>query len=235
MKELTIKMLIFAILGFFSASCSLFQYVEKDSSPKYVQKNDLSYSSHHIKKQLKRKTTMAGGQYEISLWPYTYSYITSLTREISSLRSLQSSESQKLFDRLEKNLLKNKTCFQFNYNVERFEEVKNIESWELVLNLQDTKLELKWKNDEIEKPLKSHVVRSQGELPTWSQRAIGCVDQSLELEKGFSVVVRPKFVQWPFSSSTELEWIFDEIITNEKGKKVIKKKKKKTYQNYRGY
>ena len=235
------KIILSICLIFVLSSCSTLKKDIIDYSESYITGVGAeSLSSEEIRKNLKRNTTMAGGNYGVEAYPISKAYINSYIKEISAARSSSPSEVKSLSKRLNEKFINNKACIDININIKEFERVNKLENWRIeLIDSKNISYSLKWlpeppSNTSLPKPISSQRNTYHGKETMWFLAGQACTEAIIELRKGFKVVFKPSFVQWPFASQDKIEWSFDytEIID---GKKVFKEKKKKKVEGYRGW
>ncbi|MCF8059050.1 MAG: hypothetical protein K9K67_07125 [Bacteriovoracaceae bacterium] len=224
-------------LLFSLVSCAFFTRNPKDRTFEFLTGKGVEAASpEQFEKALARTTYMAGGNYQISAFPYTESYLKSLAKNHTHTRGLTPIESQKYLKSLQEKFSEGKTCFKFRYEVLRFNQSAELKNWQIIL-LDKTNQEfpLTWRNGDLEKaPVMTRVLRSGDNLEQWLGDGVACTNAEPHLNSGFGLKVKPSYVQFPFDSTAEIYWEFPEIkIVN--GKEVQVEKKKKAFKSYRGW
>ncbi|MFT6068380.1 MAG: hypothetical protein ACJAT2_000147 [Bacteriovoracaceae bacterium] len=223
------------------SSCSTFKKDEIDYSESYITGvGTESISSEDIRINLTRKTTMAGGNYSISAYPISRAYINAHAKELSAGKSLTKSEANKVKRQLDEKYLNDKACIDINLTIKEFQRVNNLENWRVTLfDSSNRAYSLKWLKEPpleiaLPRPISSHRSTYHGKETMWFLAGQACADANIEMKKGFKLVFKPSFVQWPFEGDQRLTWSFNysEIID---GKKVLKLKKKRKVEGYRGW
>lgn len=238
MKTLNTSLLLFFVL---LSSCSAFGPRVIDYSDSYVTGlGSEALTSEEIKINLSRSISMAGGNYKISVYPITISYINSLSRETSEVKGLRKKTSKQFKKKLYKRFLDNKVCLNLEILVTEFKEVSKLESWKLsLIDSNNIAYALAWLPESRSfsgLPATVTSMRSSyhGKEEIWSMVGQACAKAEVTMKKGFKVIFTPSFVQWPFPDEVTEEWSFNytEII---KGKEVFRKKKERKVEGYRGW
>lgn len=197
-------------------------------------------TSEDIRKNLIRKTSMAGGNYILNAFPISKAYINSYAKEVSAGRNFNPNQVKNLKKELKEKFLNSKSCVEVNITVKEFEKVNKLENWRLsLIDSRNSSFSLKWLpkpplNISLPETISSQRNTYHGKETMWFLTGSACTNSIIEMRKGFKLVFTPSFVQWPFESKETIEWSFDysEIVD---GKKVFKKKKEKKKQGYRGW
>ena len=131
----------------------------------------------------------------------------------------------------------NKTCVHFEYQVIKHKKVKELNSWKLSFKDREGQTyPITWKDKPLfSMPALTKIQRSGNSLEQWLYEGTGCTDADLPLENEFAVNVKPAFVQWPFPKMKDVWWEFDRIQQTSDGKEEVIKKKKRSFQKYRGW
>lgn len=232
MKKITFSCLI---LPFFVLSCGTSSTKIPDTTYKFINNEKMdklinSVSPAEVEKVLSREIYMAGGNYHISAFPYTHSYIEALSNEQARLKGLNSKEKEKFSRHLNQSLVKNKLCFNFKYSVLRFNQVSRLKSWKIFFfDNAGNEYPLSWKQDSMEKaPIVTFVQQSGDKLEKWLGDGVACTTANITLSSGFSLKVIPQYVQFPFDSYAQLYWDYSE------GEQAPGKKQR-GFKSYRGY
>lgn len=223
------------------SSCSTFKESPIDYSESYITGVGAEeIPSEPIRKNLTRKITMAGGNYGIKIFPISKAYINSYARELSAGRNFTSSQVKNLSEKLNNKFINNKACMDINITVKEFEKVNKLENWRVTLiDSKNMAYSLKWlaeppSNISLPRAIGSQRNTYHGKETMWFLAGQACAIADLELRKGFKLILKPSFVQWPFNKKVQMEWTFNYIEIVD-GKKVMKKKKEKKKQGYRGW
>lgn len=234
----TLNLLLCLIL---LTSCSVFQKREIDYSESFITGlGTEKLTSEAIKKNLLRSISMAGGSYQISSFPISTAYLNSYSREQAEVKGLSKRNSTRLKKNLEKRFLNRKACIETQITVKEFEKVNKLSEWDITLiDSNNIAYKLEWLT---ESPSSSQVPPTvtttrhsyHGKEKMWSLQGQACAVAEVEMKKGFKIIFKPSFVQWPFSDKIEEEWSFNytQIV---QGKKVLKKKKERKKEGYRGW
>jgi hypothetical protein len=224
------------------SSCSTFKGGDSiDYSESYVTGQGTEFiSSEVIRKNLLREKTMAGGNYDLKVFPITKAYINSFRKEFAAGRNFTTSQTKRLFKSLNEKYITSKACMDVNITIKEFEKVNKLENWKLTLiDSKNIVYSLRWlpeapSNISLPMAIGSQRNTYHGKETMWFLAGRACASADLELRKGFKLVFRPSFVQWPFEDEQKIAWSFNytEIID---GKKVLKKKKEKKKEGYRGW
>lgn len=193
-------------------------------------------SSKQIKKVLMKEDSMAGGNYQIKLFPITDRMVKAYYKELAFKNGFNEREKERLWKELSEEYLNDKTCLHFEYEVVKFKKVKDLKSWNLeFLDFNKQNYPITWKDKPLfSMPAMTKIRRSGNLVEQWLYEGTGCTDTIIPLEKEFGVKITPAYVQWPFPSSKEFWWEFDRKENNY-GKEEVIKKKKRSFQNYRGW
>jgi hypothetical protein len=127
-----------------------------------------------------------------------------------------------------------------NITIKEFEAVNKLEKWRVTLiDSKNRAYSLKWlaeppSNISLPKAIGSQRNTYHGPETMWFLAGKACASSDAELRRGFKLVFKPSFVQWPFNQEHTIMWSFNytEIID---GKKVLKKKIEKKKEGYRGW
>ncbi len=233
------KTLILAAL-FFLSSCSFFSsHKSQDRTYSYLTgKGLVNPTTQEIKQALVRESSMAGGNYQISAYPYTHTLIEAMVREAAQQRGLNSEQQKEMKTSLENLYLIDKTCFHFAYEVLRFKLSSRLENWKLfVVDKAEQEYTTTWNAPDLVKaPILSRKIVSGDKLEKWQSSGVACTPATLKLTSGFSVKVAPEFVQFPFPKSVRVYWDFPEIeIVDGQAQEVPTEKKKRNHRSYRGW
>lgn len=219
------------------SSCAFFKPIPDDQTYQYITgKNVENASPSQFEKALTRSRSMAGGNYIVKAFPFTDSYLEALVRQQSRQRGLTSIEENKVLKKLKSEYTKDKTCFQFRYEVLRYDQSSRLENWKLsLLDSKDEEFPLTWQESDLERaPVMTRVLRSGDKLEQWLGDGVACTFAKVKLNSGFGLKVQPNYVQFPFDSVAKIYWEFPEIkVIN--GKEVKVEKQKKSYKSYRGW
>jgi hypothetical protein len=219
------------------SSCSFFSPNPKDRTYSYLTGKGLKNpTTDEIKTALLRNSSMSGGNYQFNAFPYTYTLIDAMVRETTQLRGLTKDQQQTLKDSLEEKYLLDKTCFNFSYEVTRFEQSSRLQDWSLaIVDKEDQEFATQWSDEDLKKkPVVSKRNVAGDKLNKWLSSGVACTQASPKLASGFGIKVTPKFVQFPFDKSAKLFWEFPEIkIVDGQAQEV--EGKKKSFRSYRGW
>ncbi len=223
------------------SSCSTLKQDEVDYSESYITGvGTESLSSEDIRVNLTRKKTMAGGNYALSAYPISRAYLDAHAKELSAGRSLTASQAKRFEKKLNEKYMNNKVCVDINITIKEFERVNNLKNWRVtLLDSGNRAYTLKWLTEPpldiaLPAPISSQRFTYHGKETMWFLAGQACADAIIEMKKGFKLVFKPSFVQWPFEADEKLSWSFNytEIVD---GKKILKMKKKKKVEGYRGW
>ncbi len=217
------------------SSCAIF--IPKKESEHHIYplltKKTTRFSTDQIQSILTKSHSMAGGNYQISAFPLTQSYIHSKVRDLTNNKHLTKEQQLALTAQLEKRWILDKTCMQFHYEVVRFDQAKNLKDWQLTL-IDSNKVTSSLNWEKMPVPIQSEIQRQEGKLEKWINDGVACTSPAVDLTAGFSLKVRPSFVQWPFQSEKKMAWNFSHYKKDE-GKKILIPKKKQVKERYRGW
>ncbi len=234
-KKCLIGFLFSALLG-----CAYFQADDPQQSHIYgaITGKTLKAqtTSEEIKKILTKEESMAGGNYQIKVFPITRPYLQTFAREIADQRGLSSLQRELQWKGLQEQFLENKVCFGFGYSVVRFPQASQLKNWKLKLvDNQEARYPLTWKSKELEREaVQSRISRGSLDLEQWFHSGVGCTEGPFDLSQGFGVEVNVAYVQFPFSPRSTYYWEFDSFKTIE-GQEVVHKVKKRHHQKYRAW
>ncbi|GEM_PF-2071829 len=218
-------------------SCAFFSPNPEDNTYQYLTGEGVeSASPDQFEKALTRATDMAGGNYTVSAYPYTESYLKSLSNHQAHIRGFNPIEAQKYLESLQVKFNKGRTCFNFRYEVLRFNQSSELKNWQIIL-LDKTGLEypLTWDKEDLKKaPVMTRVLRSGDNLEQWLGDGVACTTAEPQLNSGFGLKVKPSYVQFPFDATAKIYWEFPEIKIVD-GKEVKVEGKKKSFKPYRGW
>lgn len=219
----------------------MFQKRQIDYSESYVTGvGTENLTSDSIKENLHRELSMSGGSYQVSAFPMTKAYVNALSREQAQLKGLSKKSSARLKKNLDKKYLTRKACIETQISVREQEKVNKLSEWTYTfIDSNNIAYKLTWlpesqTTSQIPPAVTTTRHSYHGKEKMWSLSGQACAEADVEMKKGFKLVVRPSFVQWPFPDETQEEWSFDytEVV---KGKKVFKKKKERKKEGYRGW
>lgn len=236
-KAQVLTPILIASLIQFLTGCAYFTPAPDDQTFQYITgKNVDNATPNQFEKALTRSRSMAGGNYIVKAFPYTDSYLKAIVRHQSRQRGLTAMEENKVLKKLEAEYTKDKTCFQFRYEVLRYDQSSRLENWKLsLLDSKDEEYPLTWQEADLERaPIMTRVLRSGDKLEQWLGDGVACTYAKVKLNSGFGLKVQPNYVQFPFDSVAKIYWEFPEIKIID-GKEVKVEKKKKSYKAYRGW
>lgn len=234
--------LILVMTLFVTSSCALFRkhqdYAEiMQTYLAPTEGRDEKLTSEEIKKVLTKDESMAGGNYKFKITPISDRLVKAYYKEMSFKNGLTAKEQEDLWKKMKERYMTNKTCLHFEYEVIKHQKAKELNSWKLQFKDRAGQLyPVTWNERPLfSMPAKTKIQRSGNLLEQWIYEGTGCTDTDLPLEEEFAVHLKPAFVQWPFSSSKTIWWEFDRTVKGEEGEEKVIKKKKRTYQRYRGW
>ncbi|GAB4020580.1 MAG: hypothetical protein Fur0010_23200 [Bdellovibrio sp.] len=220
-------------------SCAYFAPAPQDRTYFYLTGKDVKpeTTSDEIIKNIGRGISMAGGNYKVEAYPVTRELLLAQTRELARQRGFTQEEIDKINLTHEQEYLLQKTCFNFSYAVTNVEQTAYPQDWKIhFIDHGNDEYPMLWTEADLKKlPVKTKLMRQEGNLDRWLHQGILCTDQNFDLSKGFGLRITPKFVQWPFPASEKLLWEFDYIVVNEQGEEEMVKTQKQNYQPYRGW
>lgn len=234
------KITLFALILSLT-SCSLFSNRKIDYSEGYVTGKGIeALSTEEIRNQLYRDISMSGGNYKIVAFPLTSAYVNALSNEMAGVKNLSKKGAKKLKENLLKKFVKNKVCIDTKITVKESDKVKSLEDWRLVfVDSDNIAYQLSWMpvppyESKIPETVPSTIQGWHGKQTMWNMAGTACTTANSEMKKGFKVIFKPSFVQWPFPDEVEEEWSFNytKIVD---GKEVKVKKKEKKKMRYRGW
>lgn len=212
-----------------------------DYSEGYVTgKGTESLSSDAIRGNLLREFSMAGGNYQLSVFPITTAYVNSYARETAEVKALSKRNAKYLNEKMVKSYLKNKACISADITVKEFAQVKNLENWKVIfIDSNNIAYKLDWQPEEPYQSKTPETITTtrnsyHGKEKMWVLSGKACSVAKVELREGFKLVFKPDFVQWPFDDEFQEEWTFNYTKVVD-GKKVEVKKKERKKQGYRGW
>lgn len=242
-------------------SCSLFSsnHDLKENFPHYIDAQ--GYQARDLKKirtSLEREVSMAGGIYHLKLMPLTSAYLEAYCDEQANLKNLEKEDLQNLKDQLEKKLVKERSCFQFDFEITKIEKMSQAKEWKLIaIEEVENQGEEKEKRNDLpllplqeeyfsskERPLtKSFTIIGSLKEPQWSGRVIQCTfpGTHINFKKDFSLKVIAQYAPFPFERESEVNWIPSEVYPQNgdkdqnKAKGEKQRRKKKNYQRYRNW
>ncbi len=220
-----------------TSSCAFFGPKPEDRTLEFITGKGVEKATpSEFEKVLTRSSSMSGGNYIVSAFPYTDSYLKAVARHQRQHRGLTPLEEKQVLEKLQKQYTENKTCFQFRYEVLRYDQSSRLENWKLsLINSKDEEFPLTWQEEDLERPpVMTRVMRSGDRLEQWLGDGVACTFAKTKLNSGFGLKVRPNYVQFPFDSIAKIYWEFPEIKVVD-GKEVKVEKKKKSYKAYRGW
>lgn len=237
--EMMRKIFVIALAGVLLSSCAFFRPKGEDRTYYYLTGKDINpeTTSEQVVKVLGRGMTMAGGNYDVQIYPITRQLLEVEARELARSRGLTDEQIEKVNLTHEQEFLVQKNCFNVSFAVINFEQASELNDWKL--HFIDAGLDeypMLWRQEDLKRrSVRTKIQRQEGNLDRWLGHGIACTDNHFPLEKGFGLRITPKFVQWPFPASQKLLWEFDYLETNEQGEEVLVKKVKQDYQPYRGW
>lgn len=199
--------------------------------------NAINENTVTMEKYLEKKESMAGGDFQIRLFPVPPFYWNKKAEELANERGLDKAQLKELKAHYVAEYSEKKHCLNFEYSVIRFKKSSQLKNWKL--SLVDTKGDvypLKWKEVDLARPIvMGKIQRNPYNIEQWQGSGIGCVRATIPWEKGFAVKVVPKFVPWPFPGDKVFKWRFDHYEKVVGKKEKVKVEAKKEVQPYRGW
>jgi hypothetical protein len=209
MKKITILYL------FLLSSCSIWSPKQQSLSDQYVTGLGLSETdSGDIIFNLKRDKPLAGGNYQLEIYPRT-KYLNSV---------------EKVLDQ------NDKTCFDFKIVVREFKVACDLSKWKIKfsptsnLDFETDYEEVAW--DKIGEITERKIPGPWGLRNEWTQEARGCISRDYAIENGFKLAIFPNFIAWPFPEREVIDWQFDRYVLID-GKVELREKGKPS--NFKAY
>ncbi|MBK24193.1 MAG: hypothetical protein CME70_09355 [Halobacteriovorax sp.] len=234
---------LFAILSLLTlSSCSFFLPKQKviDYSEAYITGiGTEGLTSDRIKDNLSRKSSMAGGNYQILAFPISKAYVQALAKEVIAGKNLTRKQSLRFKDNLNKKFINDKVCVDTILTIKEFERVNSLDQWRITLvDSNNIAYKLDWlKEGEFgffPGPITSVRQSYHGKEKFWTLMGKACAVADVRMQEGFTLIFRPSFVQWPFDDEEKVEWTFDHTKVVD-GKEVKVKKKERKKEGYRGW
>lgn len=218
-------------------SCALFSPKEEDHTFHYL-KGDVppETTPSEFEKVLARSTSMAGGNYQISAFPYTEGLVKALAKDHANTHGLTESDYDKLKSYLNEQLIEAKTCVHFQYEVLLHEKASKLNDWQLFLvDKNNQEYPLQWNEADLERPpVLTRVTRSGDYLEKWLGEGTACTDAKIDFISGTAVKAQPAYVQFPFDASTKIYWEYPEFKVID-GKEIKIEDRKRNYKSYRAW
>lgn len=212
MKSLSYIVIAGFALNF--ASCSLLKKREIDYSDKYVSGLglDKSISSDEIKKNLRRESSMGGGNVQLSAFPYTKALVDRMADETAAVRAMNPASKQELTEKLYKEYLDSKTCFQIDISSKRTRKLASLAEWSLMardgMQYQST---LTWRQEDFVKPVITGEFHDfTGTSPVFYLSGVACSGVPLDVRSGIQLTITASEMNFPFSRSETLTFTFDQ-------------------------
>lgn len=218
------------------SSCAFFQPKKVYNSPTLVTggEKEKSMTSDEIAQHLTREETMGGGIYNIKAMPLTRPYLEKHWNELKIARAIKKEDQTKAKAWHLDRFINQRTCIDFHYSIIRFDQMKELNQWKLMLEVDGDNIELEWMPESLSgQPFASEEQTATHPIKRWHNSGIACAPVELSIWRGFSLKVAAAYVPWPFSSSVELNWVFEAM--NPEDEAAVEERKKKNYQKYRGW
>ncbi len=205
---------VLAALSLSLASCSLFTKKEIDYSDKYVTGLglDKNVSAEEIKKNLLRESSMGGGNVQLSAYPFTKALVERMVDETAAVRALTSSRKKELAERLDKEYLAAKTCFQIDISTKRTNKLASLSEWSLMArDGMQYQSALTWRQEDYIKPVITGKFDDfTGASPIYYLSGVACSASPLDVRSGIQLTITASEMNFPFSRSETLTFTFDQ-------------------------
>lgn len=179
-------------------------------------------SPEEIKSELMQKDTMAMRSYEIKIYPLIDSYLKRAEIEQDLLKDLPKTQER--------------TCFITEMRVDSHnKKTADFKTWKAeAINHEDEFIHMEWTPLTAEKePVVKQIPGYAGKDQRLLNKGVLCAVDKLTTNKYFQVRLSPQVVQWPLKEDITFTWNVPETKTVDG--KVIKTKRKKKIQRYKGW
>ncbi|MCO4793908.1 MAG: hypothetical protein KC493_09355 [Bacteriovoracaceae bacterium] len=215
-------LVILFILSTF-VSCSMFSSKQaQDYEILTGEVNPETLSTEEIKSELIQKETMAVRSFEIKVYPLIDSYIKRADIEKELLNDLPSTTE--------------KTCFMTEIRIDSHNKKSaDFKSWKAeAINHESEFIHMEWTPVSSElTPVEKNIGGYTGEERRYTNKGVLCAVDKITMSKFFQVKLSPQVVQWPLKQDITFTWNIPQkkVVDG----KVVKVKRKKKVQKYKGW
>ncbi len=196
------------------SSCSLFEKKQIDYSDKYVTGLGLdeNIGSEQIRENLRRTTSMGGGNVQLQAYPYTQALVDRMTNEIAALRALGPRDKTILEGKLAREYLDGKSCFQIDISTKRTRKLASLSEWSVVAkDGMQYQTSLTWRQEDFTKPvITGEFFDFNGSSPVYYLSGVACSAMPLDIRSGVQLTINASEMNFPFSKSETLTFTFDQ-------------------------
>jgi len=208
---------------FLLTSCGMFQKKEPQNFEILTgEVNPDQLSPEEIKNELVQKDTMVMRSYEIKVTPLIDSYVKRADLEKQLLSEIPST--------------KNKTCFMAEFRIDSHnKKTADLSTWKAeAINHEDEMIHMEWTPLSAERQPEIKTISGYaGKDQRLLNKGILCAVDVMTMNKFFQVKLSPQVVQWPLKEDIVFTWNVPEAKVVDG--KVIKTKRKKKIQRYKGW
>ncbi|MEI8347316.1 MAG: hypothetical protein WCG27_07605 [Pseudomonadota bacterium] len=207
------KNFLFCSVLFTFCSCSSIK--EAPHNRELLNNAPVGITSQEIIKSLTEEGGLGMTSYQVSGYPITKSLVKAWEREEKNDKAALA--------------LADRSCFFFTISSKTLKEHLKFEEWPAkLLDAQKKEHKIIWHPTAVTaNPISQDTPTYHGKGDHWFNSGVGCTEDLISLEEGFTIYLNPQQVQWPLGGDLKLDWVFDQKQLSE-----VKKNRK---QDYRGW
>lgn len=216
------------------SSCAFFSTPkERELPPSLMTGKNLDIKNPTALKQaLLMKSSMAGGDFKMKVFPITAEYIQLNEQSWNQKKNwLSREELATTIAAQTKSYTRDRTCFSVELDVGRFDKMTDFKKWKgEVVDKEGNKYPVTWEHSSHDKPVKVVTIANfQGKKYNYIKKGKVCTSRKVAtLTTKFTLNLEPTWIPFPFDDKFEITWEFDQYKkVNGEMVKVKKIKKKR--------